>query len=130
MSIIHPKNLNFRCKMATTPENLTRTLADSTRLRILMLLTDDSERCVCDLTESLELPQPKISRHLAVLRESGVLLDRRVGQWIHYRLHPDMPAWALDVIRAIRRGCIGKEPFEEDREKLVQSEKRKDKSCR
>lgn len=108
--------------MAITPENLTRAMADSTRLRILMLLTDETEQCVCDITASLELPQPKISRHLAILRETGVLLDRRAGQWIHYRLHPDLPAWGLDAIKAIARGCIGKGPFEDDRQRLSQSE--------
>jgi len=104
-------------------------MADATRLRILMLLTDESERCVCDMTASLELLQPKISRHLAILRENGVLLDRRAGQWIHYRLHPDLPAWALDAIKAIARGCIGKDPFEDDRRRLIQSEQCKTATC-
>jgi ArsR family transcriptional regulator len=105
--------------MTVTPDSLTRAIAHSTRLRILLLLGDESERCVCDITRALELPQPKISRHLAILRETGTLLDRRAGQWIHYRLHPDLPAWALDAIRAIARGCIGKEPFVADRQRLV-----------
>ena len=115
--------------MTVTPENLTRATAHSTRLRILMLLTDDSERCVCDITAALELPQPKISRHLAILRETGMLLDRRAGQWIHYRLHPDIPAWASDAIKSIARGCIGKEPFLEDRQRLVHSEQRQADAC-
>ena len=115
--------------MTVTPENLTRATAHSTRLRILMLLTNESERCVCDLTTALELPQPKISRHLAILRETGMLLDRRAGQWIHYRLHPDIPAWALDALKAIMRGCIGKDPFEDDRQRLIQSGKRQGKNC-
>ncbi|NNH16380.1 metalloregulator ArsR/SmtB family transcription factor [Acinetobacter sp. ANC 4282] len=55
-------------------------LADQTRLDILMLIVKQSERCVCDLTASLDLSQPKISRHLALLRTSGVLQDRRQGQ--------------------------------------------------
>ncbi|MDQ9557232.1 metalloregulator ArsR/SmtB family transcription factor, partial [Serratia marcescens] len=41
---------------------------------------------------------PKISRHLAMLRESGLLLDRRDGKWIYYRLSPHMPAWAAGII--------------------------------
>jgi ArsR family transcriptional regulator len=115
--------------MTVTPEDLTRAMADTTRLRILMLLTDESERCVCDITASLELPQPKISRHLAVLRETGVLLGRRAGQWILYRLHPDIPAWALDAVKAIGRGCIGKGPFEDDRQRLLESEQRQAGTC-
>ncbi len=106
--------------MALHPENLTRALADLTRLRILMLLPLGEERCVCELTQALELPQPKISRHLAVLRESGILRDRRAGLWIHYRLHPDLPAWALVALTALGRGCQGQEPFERDRQRLAQ----------
>ncbi len=105
--------------MPLSPENLTHALSDLTRLRILMLLLPIGERCVCDLTLALDLPQPKISRHLAVLRGTGLLLDRRAGLWIHYRLHPDLPAWALDAVAAIGRGCAGQEPFEADRARLA-----------
>ena len=104
--------------MPFPPENLTHALSDLTRLRILMLLLPIGERCVCDLTLALDLPQPKISRHLAVLRETGLLLDRRAGLWIHYRLHPDLPSWAGDALAAIGRGCNRQEPFEADRARL------------
>lgn len=103
----------------TTPEHFARALADSTRLRILMLLLGRGELCVCELTEALALPQPKISRHLAVLRESGMLLDRRAGLWIHYRVHPDLPAWAREALIAVGRGCTGEQPFESDRTRLA-----------
>ncbi len=56
------------------------------------------ELCVCELVSILKETQPKISRHLALLRESGLLIDRRDGKWIHYRLSPHMPAWAAAVI--------------------------------
>ncbi len=105
--------------MSLPPENLTHALSDLTRLRILMLLLPCGERCVCDLTLALDLPQPKISRHLAVLRETGLLLDRRAGLWIHYRLHPDLPAWALDALAAFRRGCNRQEPFDADQARLA-----------
>lgn len=104
--------------MPLSPENLTHALSDLTRLRILMLLLPIGERCVCDLTVALDLPQPKISRHLAVLRETGLLLDRRAGLWIHYRLHPDLPGWARDALAAIGRGCADQEPFAADRARL------------
>lgn len=105
--------------MSMPPENLTRALADSTRLRILMLLPLGEERCVCELTQALDLPQPKISRHLAVLRETGILLDRRAGLWIHYRLHPALPDWAREVLAALARGCADQEPFALDRRRLT-----------
>ena len=71
-----------------SPDQFTRALAEPTRLRMLMLLHDQPERCVCELTQALAMAQPKISRHLAVLRETGILVDRRQGLWIHYRIHP------------------------------------------
>jgi ArsR family transcriptional regulator len=66
-------------------ETLFKALADATRLRILGLLLS-GEVCVCDIHESLKIPQPKTSRHLAYLRNSGLVETRREGLWIHYRL--------------------------------------------
>lgn len=66
-------------------ESLFKALGDGTRLRILALLLS-GEVCVCDIHESLRIPQPKASRHLAYLRRSGLVETRRDGLWIHYRL--------------------------------------------
>jgi len=76
-----------------------KALADETRLRCLLLISRLQECCVCELVEALSLPQPTVSRHLALLRKSGLLLDRRQGQWVHYRLHPGLPGWMGDVLR-------------------------------
>ena len=74
-----------------TLETLFKALADSTRLRVLGLLLD-GEICVCHIHESLGLPQPKISRHLAYLRRAGLVEARKDGLWVHYRLaHMDDP---------------------------------------
>jgi ArsR family transcriptional regulator len=62
-----------------------KALSDETRLRILKLL-EHGELCVCDVVAALDIIQPKISFHLGVLREAGLVKDRRVGKWIHYRL--------------------------------------------
>ncbi|NOY87391.1 MAG: metalloregulator ArsR/SmtB family transcription factor [Deltaproteobacteria bacterium] len=62
-----------------------KTLANETRLRILALLTS-GELCVCDLMAALDLPQSTVSRHLATLRNSGLVEDRRQGVWMYYRL--------------------------------------------
>ena len=64
---------------------LFRSLADATRLRILGLLLA-GEVCVCDIHESLRIPQPRTSRHLAYLRRSGLVETRREGLWVHYRM--------------------------------------------
>src|SRR5262245_24436318 len=66
-------------------ERVFRALGDVTRLRILGLLLT-GEVCVCDIHESLRIPQSKASRHLAYLRRSGLVETRRDGLWIHYRL--------------------------------------------
>jgi len=80
------------------PLQLFKNLSDDTRLNLVLLLREKGELCVCELTLMLKENQPKISRHLAMLRESGLLIDRRDGKWIHYRLSPYMPAWAAAVI--------------------------------
>jgi ArsR family transcriptional regulator, arsenate/arsenite/antimonite-responsive transcriptional repressor len=64
---------------------LFRALADPTRLRLLNLIAD-REICVCYFVGILGLPQPKVSRHLAYLRRGGLVLARREGKWMHYRL--------------------------------------------
>jgi ArsR family transcriptional regulator len=66
-------------------ENLFKALADKTRLRILALL-GNNEVCVCHIHDSLELPQPTVSRHLAYLRRSGLVVARRDGVWMHYQV--------------------------------------------
>ena len=66
-------------------ENLFKALADTTRLRILALL-GNNEVCVCHMHDSLGLPQPTVSRHLAYLRKSGLVTARRDGVWMHYQL--------------------------------------------
>jgi len=70
-----------------TVSRLFKALADETRLRIVALLSH-GELCVCHLEEALKLSQPNISRHLAILRLSGVVEARREGSWVHYRLVP------------------------------------------
>jgi ArsR family transcriptional regulator len=60
-------------------------LADPTRLRLLRLLRQQ-ELCVCELVDTLRMPQYKISRHLRSLRAVGLVEARRDGRWMHYRL--------------------------------------------
>lgn len=65
-----------------------RAVADTTRLHILSALARDKELCVLDLAERLQVSQPKVSRHLAYLRSTGLVVTRREGLKIHYRLTP------------------------------------------
>lgn len=107
------------------PETLFRTLSDPTRLRILALLDARDELCVCDLTQALKLSQPMISRHLAQLRAAGLVADRRDGVWIHYRLHPNLPAWARAVLRTALGGAARLAPYRADRQKLRATSRRR-----
>jgi ArsR family transcriptional regulator len=63
-------------------------LSDSTRLRILKLL-EQGELCVCDLAAALDMSQPKISFHIAALKNAGVIDDRKDGRWMHYSIKTD-----------------------------------------
>lgn len=69
-------------------------LADRTRLRLLNLIAG-GEVCVCFFVEVLGEPQPKISRHLGVLRNAGLVIARRDGKWMHYRLTRPAPFAAI-----------------------------------
>ncbi|POF43365.1 transcriptional regulator [Pseudomonas laurylsulfativorans] len=80
------------------PAAVFKCLSDETRARATLLITREGELCVCELVCALDDSQPKISRHLAQLRGCGLLLDRRQGQWVYYRLNPDLPTWVRDVL--------------------------------
>jgi ArsR family transcriptional regulator len=82
-------------------ESLFKALADVTRLRILGLLLA-GEVCVCDIHESLKIPQSKASRHLAYLRRAGLVDTRREGLWIHYRLGTLADPVMAPILDAVR----------------------------
>lgn len=83
-----------------TPPQVFKSLADETRARATLLIASQGELCVCELMFALGDSQPKISRHLAQLRSSGLLLDRRQGQWVYYRLNPALPAWVHEILQS------------------------------
>jgi ArsR family transcriptional regulator len=106
------------------PEAIFRALSDSTRLRLLSILirneeagadahrrrcgtggVEPGEVCVCDLTRAIGAPQPTISRHLAYLRRTGLVQQRKNGLWSYYRLAPPrskLHAGALECLRSCR----------------------------
>lgn len=99
--------------MNPDPASLLGALAETTRLRIVHLLVRQGELCVCDLVGILQIHQPKISRHLAILRNAGIIRGRREGTWIHYRIDPQIPTWASQAIRHMLEGCDGA-PYRDD----------------
>ena len=99
--LVNSKDVNSEVKVLQ-PLEFYKSLADETRLLSLLLIEQEGELCVCELMAALDLPQPKISRHLSQLRKAGLLLDRRQGQWVFYRLHPLLHDWMRDVLRQTR----------------------------
>ena len=81
-----------------SPLELFKGLNDTTRLQSLLLIHQEQELCVCELMVALELSQPKVSRHLALLREAELLETRRHGQWVFYRLSSQLENWARVII--------------------------------
>jgi len=106
-----------------------KALCDPTRLRMLVLLGCEGELCVCELTHALDEIQPKISRHLAQLREIGAVQDRRQGQWIYYRLNPELPDWARTVLAATAEGVMTQPPYTSDRQTLLNMPNRPGNAC-
>jgi ArsR family transcriptional regulator len=104
-------------------------LSDETRLRSIFLIKHEGELCVCELVHALGLIQPKISRHLATLRDAGVVLDRRQGQWIYYRLNPDLPHWAAEVIKTMAGEAVNRAPFRDDLALLADMPNRPNSAC-
>jgi ArsR family transcriptional regulator len=102
------------------PADFFAALANDTRLRSLMLLSRQPELCVCELTHALGLSQPHISRHLAQLREAGLVADRRDGVWVYYRINRELPAWALQVLEQTNRGVASGAPFRDDAAALAE----------
>jgi len=102
----------------TDAASVFRLLADETRLRTLLLLERCGELCVCELTATLAVSQPKMSRHLAMLRDGGLVDTRRSGQWVHYRLSSALPAWSSATITHTAAGLITDTPFAQDIERV------------
>jgi ArsR family transcriptional regulator len=98
-------------------ETLFKALADATRLRILGLLLT-GEVCVCDLHESLKIPQPKASRHLAYLRRAGLVDTRRTGLWIHYRLGRLADPVLATIVDAVRHALAHTDTVRRDAQRL------------
>lgn len=98
-------------------ETLFKALADDTRLRILGLLLA-GEVCVCDIHESLKIPQSKASRHLAYLRRTGLVETRRTGLWVHYRMGAVADPVLRAVVDAVRHALTHAETIRKDAERL------------
>src|SRR5512143_4045731 len=94
---------------------LFKAMADETRLRILKLL-EEGELCVCDITAGLEMTQPNVSFHLGILKEAGLVKDRREGRWMYYDL--DLGDLMSRVVVPTALGRVSGKVVAEDRKRL------------
>jgi ArsR family transcriptional regulator len=92
-------------------------LADTTRLRLLNLMAG-REVCVCYFVEILGQGQPKISRHLAYLRNAGIVEARREGRWMHYRILTPVDAAAASILNTALASISSDKQMQADRAKL------------
>ena len=97
--------------------DILKALSDPTRLRLALLLTG-GELCVCDLTETLQLPQSTVSRHLSRLRQAGLVSDHRSGKWVYYRIHGTEKPGQAELIQFLD-SLQEKEPYASDRLRLA-----------
>ena len=95
---------------------LFKAFADPVRLRLLNLLAG-GEICVCHLHEALELPQSTVSRHLAYLRKRGLVIGRKDGLWVHYRLAKPVGDLHRKLVACLGENC-GVDWVERDRQRL------------
>lgn len=102
------------------PSSFFKLMSDPLRLKILMLLEDEQDLTVTDLKNALNESQPKVSRHLALLRDTTFLKDTRQGLWIHYRLSPSLPMWIKHLLQTVRFGNPGIINVEKSRLKAAQ----------
>lgn len=104
-------------------------LSDEIRRRILVLLLKQGELCVCELHYALDMPQPKISRHLAVLREADTLVMRREGTWVYYRIHSQLPLWAYKLLESMSHGVADSPAYIDDAKRLESMPNRPVRCC-
>ncbi len=101
-----------------------QSLSDITRLRTLALIAAEGELCVCELVQALDVSQPKISRHLSNMRDSGLLDARRDAQWMYYFIRPDLPDWVQQVVKAAVQGMADTPETTADKARLADMQNR------
>lgn len=101
-----------------------QTLSDETRLRALLLMAGEKELCVCELVHALDIPQPKISRHMASMRDAGLVQSRRHAQWVFYFISPSLDEWQKQIIAAAITGGETEPIAKKDKRRLAQMKNR------
>ena len=100
--------------------NVTKALSDENRIRILMALHQRGELCVCHLIDLLELAPSTVSKHLFLLKNACLIVGRKDGRWVHYRLNDKKtaPASITDALAWVARSVADEPVIEADRQRL------------
>ena len=126
----HPSGSNTVSELIDNPVNFFKSLSDETRLGTLLLLAAEGELCVCELTEALSVSQPKISRHLALLRDQRIITDRKQGLWVYYQINPSLPTWAKQILSlAAENNAAFSQPHRETLANMGNRPQRQQDSC-
>jgi ArsR family transcriptional regulator len=121
--------LNEYCVPHMNEQSFFESLSDETRRRILVLILKQEELCVCELYQALDMLQPKVSRHLGVMRDAELLSMRRDGTWVYYRLHPKLPLWASRILDSMAQAAELEPVYLEDHQRLQAMENRPARCC-
>lgn len=108
--------------------DLFKTLSDETRLRIINLLSG-GELCVCDLNHSLGIPQSTVSRHLAHLKNIGIIANRRSKTWVYYRLSEDVQPLVGEILAVLTRHLSKIAQIQKDLDALQSYKNNPERSC-
>ena len=101
-----------------------QTLSDETRLRALLLMAEEKELCVCELVYALDISQPKISRHMAAMRDAGIVKSRRHAQWVFYFINSSLEEWQKQIVEAAIAGGASEPTAKKDKRRLAQMKNR------
>ena len=88
-------------------------LSDPTRLGALRLLWDGEEQCVCKLMERLGASQSRMSRHMGILRQAGLVISRRTAQWVYYTRNPALAGDSVAIVDAVMAALKSSEPAQQ-----------------
>ncbi len=108
-----------------------KALSDETRLRILKLLEERAELCVCEIMQALNISQTRASRNLGILKDAGFVHDRREGLWVYYSInHKKIRDYHLELTELLKKWLNQEEIIKKDRERLKKAVKlNKEKKC-
>ncbi len=115
--------------MTLSADDLFSALSHPMRLRTIVLLSQVGELCVCELSYALDLSQPVISRHLAQLKQAGLLSSRKQGLWVYYQIDRALPDWINTIIETTKAGVISTPPYQDDVNTLTNMKDRPNQAC-